>query len=169
MNNIRLNRTNSINYYKTMTAAAKAKGGRILMMCACDVNTDNDCFVVVAAAEILLSTAWALHCTCRDGRSKWAGHTSDAVYKEFKQIDPDAFTFSIGQTYKSLPKNAQGDRSTALEHACMEYAKQWRPDLTWEYIGGHRESGGWRDLAARDANGKRVMLIEVKGRDGRLY
>ena len=157
---------NSIQYLHKMENAAKEKGGQLYVFAACNVNAAMDCEVLVMPAKVLETPNWARCCSKWGETTHWSGNTVKRVFPFLRLFILERF--SIGKPYKALEKNAQGDRSTALEMACMEYAKQWRPELEWRYIGRHHEKGGWRDLAGYNADGTRAILVEVKGRQGRM-
>lgn len=159
-------RRDSTNYLNKMENSAKEKGGQLFVFAACNVNVAKDCEILVMPARVLETSNWARCCSKWGNSTHWNGNTVKNVFPFLRLFIIDKF--SIGMSYKSLPKNAQGDRSTALEKACMEYAKRWRPKLEWKYIGSHHEKSGWRDLAGYNADGTRAVLVEVKGRQGRM-
>lgn len=157
--------SDSVNYLHNMEKSAAKNGGQLYVFAACNVNAAMNCEMLVMPAKVLETPNWARCCTSWGNSSHWSGNTVKKVYPLLRLFILDRF--SIGVPYKALPKNDNGDRSTALELACMEYAKQWRPNLEWKYLGAHRGKG-WRDLAGYNPDGTRAVLVEIKGRQGRM-
>lgn len=98
---------------------------------------------------------------------RWGGYDRTTVLHRLG----DAVYFAldvIGVEYKTLDKDLQGTRAESAEKVVLDALKQAADDkeLVFRHIGNHRQKG-WRDVAVYRGE-RRVALIEVKGKNGRM-
>jgi hypothetical protein len=98
---------------------------------------------------------------------RWSGRAMQEVLRALGKRYAPAYIGDMGMPYHMFPKGEDQARTEALEKRCKEICESWMPFLEWNHIGNHREKG-WRDIEGRNPiTGKRIVLVEVKGRDGR--
>lgn len=146
----------------------KSDSTHSVIMVALITNASNskNAGLVVVPVEQFADMAMGCSLPPSDMIVRWQG----CPHEKATRLAPRAVRHScadLGFQYKAIEKGIDGNRAEALEKRLTDYFSELYPFLDWKHIGNHRETG-WRDIEGRDpATGKRKMLIEVKGRNGR--
>lgn len=102
-----------------------------------------------------------------DNVVRWGGYDKPTVMHRLGDVVYSALDIA-GMEYKTLEKDLQGTRAESAEKIVLDALRRAASDegLTFMHIGNHRQKG-WRDVAVYRGE-KRIALIEVKGKSGRM-
>lgn len=126
-------------------------------------------FFIVASSAISAPQIATQFTEGSDGLVRWGGNDGDSVKHALNGYIRAEYTLE-GVDYRELEKDKLGTRATEAEKKALEGLKALFPsdEYTMEHIGNHH-ARGWRDIKiTRKADGVRVAVIEVKGRNGRM-
>lgn len=135
-------------------------------------NTYNDkdiTFFIVASSAISAAQIATQFNQGSDKVVRWGGNDENSVKRALNGYIRASYTLE-GVKYKEMEKDKLGTRATEAERKALEGLKALYPsdEYEFEHIGNHHAKG-WRDIKiTRKADGKRVAVIEVKGRNGRM-